>query len=296
MIGFPEAEVLSENTVRIPFQLADHLIILKGSINGQQGNLILDTGSKNLVINKNHFKQRHTQIKQGVGYSVTGSLQSVSAQRIESFNFNSFEIPYKLGDLLDLSHIEKNKKLKILGVMGKSVLYDFEIYIDFYLKQVTLFRTDNVGNRIDDHFFIDTPTAEIPFLDHGHCIVLNTTLGTTPLKMALDTGAEINFLDSDISGEALKKFRGIKRIKLRGMGHKKSEMLAGRLYDLRLDDSYPIGVMRTILADLSDMKEAYGTRVDGVLGYDFIAMKRLLINYKKKLITFVKLPYKTTRT
>lgn len=296
MINFPEAEVLSENTVRIPFRMADHLILIQGSINGKQGNLILDTGSKHLVINKSHFKKQPVQLASGIGYSINGSMDQIMAQRIQDFSFSTFEIPNRIADRIDLSHIEKNKKEKILGIIGHDVLYDFEIYIDFYLNQITLFRTDRNGNRIDDHLFLDTPVSEIPFEIRGHSIILNTTVNNTPVAMALDTGAEINFLDTKAPEEALKQFRGIKRIKIRGMGQKSSEMMAGKLYGLHLNNSLPIGVMRTILADLSDMTEAYGTQVEGVLGYDFIAMKRLLINYKKKAITFVKLPLSAKRS
>lgn len=295
MINFPEAEVLSENTVRIPFRMADHLILVQGSINGKQGHLIIDTGSKHLVINKKHFKKQPIQLSSGVGYSINGSMDQIMAQRIQDFSFSTFEIPNRIADRIDLSHIEKNKKERILGIIGHDVLYDFEIYIDFYLNQITLFRTDRNGNRIDEHLFLDTPVSETPFEIRGHSIILNTTVNNTTLDMALDTGAEINFLDTKAPEKALKRFRGIKKVKIRGMGQKRSEMIAGKLYGLQLNNEQPIGVMRTILADLSEMTEAYGTRVDGVLGYDFIAMRRLLINYKKKAITFVKLPLRAKR-
>lgn len=295
MINFPEAEVLSENTVRIPFRMADHLILIQGRINGKQGSLILDTGSKHLIINKVHFNEHPTLLSKGTGYSVNGRMDEIMAQRVQDFAFSTFKIPNTIADRIDLSHIEKSKKEKILGIIGHDVLYDFELYIDFYLNQITLFRTDRNGQRLDDHLFLDIPGAEIPFEVRGHSIIVKTSVNGTHLDMALDTGAEINFLDTGVSGEALKNFRSIKRIKLKGMGKKNTEMLAGKLYDLRLSAPYPVGVMRTILTDLDTMTEAYGTPVDGVLGFDFIAMKRLLINYKKKAITFVKFPHTAKR-
>lgn len=295
-IAFPQAEVLSENTVRIPFRLADHLILLEGNINGHYGNLILDTGSKNLVINKQHFTKRRSGIRQGVGYSVNGNMGNILGQRIQHLAFSTFEIPHGVADLIDLSHIEKNKKQKILGILGQEVLHDFEVYIDFYLKQVTLFRTNNEGDRIDNHLFVDTPVAQIPFTRRSHSIIITTEIENTPLDMVLDTGAEINFLDAGISEEALSGFRAIKPVTVKGMGRKNREMMAGKLYNLRLPGNHPVGVMRTLLADLSKMTEAYGTSVDGVLGYDFIAMKRILINYKKKAIIFVKLPFNSNKS
>ena len=290
-IGFPDAEVLSENTVRIPFELADHLILLKATINGNYGNLILDTGSKNLVLNKNHFRARDTYAHLSTGYGVNGMLEEVAAQRIFEFAFDDFRLTNHLADMIDLSHIEEDKKQKILGIIGQKVLYDFEIYIDFFLKQVTLFRTKSNGDRIDDHLFTDIATGTIPFSLEGHSIILNTRVNEIPLRMVLDTGSEINFLDSGIPEKALQNFRSIKKISFRGIENQKAEALAGKLYGLRLESDHPIGIMRTILADLDGMSKAFGTSVDGVLGFEFIGMQRLLINYKKKAVIFVKSPY-----
>ena len=296
MIGFPQAEVLSENTVRIPFSLADHLIVLEGEINGQTGNLILDTGSKHLVLNKAHFNHNPAQLRRGTGYAVNGTIDQVMAQRIQSFNFSTFNLPKTTADLLDLSHIENNKKTRILGIIGYDILLEYEVYIDFYLQQVTLFRTDKNGDRIDKHLFTDTPETAISFLQQGHSIIINTFLNDVPLRMALDTGAEINFLDLNTSKKALKGFRGIKPVKLKGMHKSQKEILAGKVYGLKVPELPPVGVMRTLLADLREMTQAYGTPVDGVLGYEFIAMKRFLINYKKKAIIFVKSPYSSTKS
>lgn len=292
VIGFPGAEVLTENTVRIPFELADHLILLKATINGQYGNLILDTGSEHLVVNKKHFQSSKPRVTVSNGYGVNGALEDIPGQRISEFAFDGFRLPNQIADIIDLSHIEDDKKQRILGVLGKDVLFDFEIYIDFYLQQVTLFRTHRNGDRIDDHLFLDTPNGSVPFSLEGHSIVLNTWINNTPLRMVLDTGSEINFLDTDIPEKALENFRIIQKVRFKGMSKRKAEAFAGKLYRLRLETDHAIGVMRTILADLGQMSGAYGTSIDGVLGYEFIAMRRLLINYKKKALIFVNPPYK----
>ncbi|WP_224491590.1 pepsin/retropepsin-like aspartic protease family protein [Robertkochia flava] len=290
-IGFPNAEVLSENTVRIPFDLADHLILLKATINGQYGNLILDTGAKNLVLNKVHFRTSKPHVDVTTGYGVNGVLENIPAHRVLDFAFDTFRLPGHLADIVDLSHIETEKKQKIIGIIGKEVICEFEVYIDFFLRQVTLFKLNPDGDRIDNHFFLDTPADSIPFSLEGHSIVLHTRINNTPLRMVLDTASEINFLDSGIPEKALENFRIIKRIHFKGIANKKTEAFAGKLYGLRLEKDLPVGIMRTILANLDGMSKAFGTSIDGVLGYEFIGMRRFLINYKKKAVIFVKLPY-----
>ncbi|MCF6347444.1 MAG: hypothetical protein L3J20_03990 [Flavobacteriaceae bacterium] len=51
-LHFPKAEYISENTVRIPFKLIDHLIVIEAEVLNRKGNFIIDTGSDKLVLNR----------------------------------------------------------------------------------------------------------------------------------------------------------------------------------------------------------------------------------------------------
>ena len=46
---FPDAEPLSGQTIRVPFKLAGHLILVRARVGGRIGNFILDTGSSKLI-------------------------------------------------------------------------------------------------------------------------------------------------------------------------------------------------------------------------------------------------------
>ena len=48
--------------------------------------------------------------------------------------------------------------------------------------------------------------------------------------------------------------------------------------------------MKTIITNLYNMNKAFGTNLDGILGYDFFAQKRVILNYKKEQLYFIKYP------
>ena len=51
-IVFPNAEVVNENTFRIPFKLIDHLMVVEAELFNKKGNFIIDTGSEQLILNQ----------------------------------------------------------------------------------------------------------------------------------------------------------------------------------------------------------------------------------------------------
>jgi hypothetical protein len=48
--------------------------------------------------------------------------------------------------------------------------------------------------------------------------------------------------------------------------------------------------MKTIVTNLHNMNKAFGTKLDGILGHDFFAQQRVIINYKKEKLYFIKYP------
>ncbi len=289
-IIFPDAEYITENTIRIPFSLADHLIVIKASVNGQKGNFIIDTGAESLILNKVHFNDFYDHRSRSTS-GVSSTVDKTILAKIDKLTLNTFKIKNIDSDVIDLSHIEKRKKEEILGIIGFNILKNYEIFIDFYLKQITLFKTTLSGNRIDKEIFLEEIADSVSFKLKKHTIVLNCFVNNEKVNFGLDTGAEINQLSSQVSKKVKQNFRIVRRVKMLGAGKGEKQVLAGKLYNVKLNNRIYCGVMRTILTNLSGMESAYGTKLDGILGYEFIAMKRIIINYKKEKLYFVTHPY-----
>jgi len=291
VITFPKAEILSEHTTRIPFKLIDNLIIIEAELLDKKGNFIIDTGSETLILNKVHFKvQKPYYAKTKKTSGVIDIIDNPLEKRLREFIIKDITVEDKKSDVIDLSHIETSKKIHLLGIIGYDILKDYEVFIDMYLNQITLSRVDSKGQKFDKRLYLEKIIDTVNFKLKKHTIVLEANIDNQKLKFALDTGAEYNQLNKRTSKKILKYFFPSKRLMLVGASGKKIEVLAGKLYRVKLSDKIYFAPMETMLTNLNQMNEAFGTSIDGVLGYEFFRQQRTIINYKKEKLYFVEFP------
>ncbi len=292
-IVFPKAEVINEYTIRSPFKLVDHLIVIEAEISNKKGNFIIDTGSETLILNKVHFPEFYEhQRKQSNASGVLQSVESSYEKYIKEFALEHFKIYNKVSDVIDLSHIEHAKKIQLLGVIGYNILKDYEIFIDLYLNQITLSKVDAFGEKWDKNVYLEKIIDSLNFKLKNHTIVINGTVNDQNITFGLDTAAEFNQINKSINKKVLQQFKPIKRLLLSGAASdKKIEVLAGKLYRVKLSETVYFGPMYTVITNLNKMNEAFGTDLDGILGYAFFEQKRTIINYQKKKLYFINYPF-----
>ncbi|MGG5486565.1 hypothetical protein [Gaetbulibacter sp. PBL-D1] len=290
-VSFTEAEIINDYTTRIPFKLIDHLIVVEAKLLGKEGNFIIDTGSETLILNKVHFPIKYSHNKKKNETSgVVNIVDDPLERQLSQFVIQNLILENKTSDVIDLSHIERTKKMNLLGVIGYNILKDYEVFIDLYLNQITLTKTDRFGEKLDKYVYLEKITDSIDFKLKNHTIVLNATVNGQNLKMGLDSAAELNQINKSVSKKVLKYFHPKERLMLTGASNSKIEVLAGKLHRVKLSETIYFGPMNTILTNLSKMNEAFGTKLDGVLGFEFFQQKRTIINYKKEKLYFVKHP------
>ncbi len=288
---FTKAQRINKYTTRIPFKLVDRLIVIEGELKGKKGNFIFDTGSEKLLINKVHFSNLilhddKTSNTSGVLDYVDNPIQ----KRIQNFSLNSLSLYNKTSDLIDLSHIESSKKIRLLGILGYSILKDYEVFVDLYLNQITLTKTDKNGNTLGKDIYLEKIVDSVSFRLKKHAIILDGFINKQKAVFALDSGAEFSQINNRIQKKALQSFYPKGRIVLKGASNKKLEVISGNLYRVQLSKTVYFGPMKTILTGFLHINKAFGTKLDGILGHDFFAQKRAIINYKKKKIYFINYP------
>lgn len=282
---FPNAEQLSPLTIRIPFKLAGHLIIVQAEVAGQSGNFILDTGSSKLILNARHYEGGQT-IQGLTGIGMTGEVEDLRAATIRDLAIDALQYPRLEADIIDLNHIERKKNIRLLGLLGYNVVENFELMIDFQLKQLTLTTLDRKGNRLDTLAFYEQPTDSLSVTRDQHFLVISGEVAGEKLKLGLDSGAELNLLHNRVKRDILDHFKISQRTHLTGMsGEEELEVIAGKLYRFRSGQQRCSG-MRTLLTNMHTFNRAYRTRLDGLIGYEFLCVRRTLINYKKKKMYF----------
>lgn len=290
-IIFSKAEIVNASTTRIPFKIIDQLIIVEVEILDKEGNFIIDTGSEALILNSVHFQPTRKYRDDGKSKSgVHDDIENVKEKYLDELSIKTLSLENIDADVIDLSHIEKVKRIELLGIIGYSILKDFEVFIDMHLNQITLTKTDKYGDHLSDKVYAETIHDSIDFKLKQHTIIIDALVGDKDVIFGLDTAAEYNQLNKDIDSEILEYFYPSKELKLSGASGKKRKVLAGKLYRVSLNDSIYLGPMKTVLTDLKNMKSAFGTKLDGILGFEFFAQKRTIINYKKRKLYFIKSP------
>ena len=145
-------------------------------------------------------------------------------------------------------------------------------------------------NKLDKKVYLETITDSISFKLKNHTIVINAFVDDENVTFGLDSAAEFNQINKNIKKTILKNFYPDKRLFLTGASNRKIEVLAGKLYRVKLNDSIFFGPMKTVLTNLNKMNDAFGTSLDGVLGYEFFKQKRTIINYQKEKLYFINYP------
>lgn len=290
-ITLSNVEILNENTTRIPFKLVGHLIVVEGKLLNKSGNFIIDTGAEKLILNKVHFSTKNSEESKEEVAGIVGTVENPYSKRIEEFQLKDLFVENVHSDVINLSHIEKSKNFKLLGIIGYNILKNYEIFIDLHLNQITLSKVDKQGNKLDRRKFLETIVDSLDFKLRKHTIVLSSTVNDKKLKLGLDSGAEFNQLNKNVSKKVLTSFHSFRRMFVMGASDRKVEVLVGKFNDVILANGMQLMPMNTVLINFTHMQEAYGVYLDGVLGYEFLRQKRTIINYQKRKLYFVDYPY-----
>ena len=126
-------------------------------------------------------------------------------------------------DVVNLSNIEKSKNFRLLGIIGYKVLKQYELFIDLYLNQITLWKIDKKGVKLDQSKFLERISDSIPFTLKKHTIVINSSIQDKKLKLGLDSGAEYNQINKRWTKKLNNNFNGFRRMFVLGVGNKKKE-------------------------------------------------------------------------
>ncbi len=281
---FPEAAVADVNTIYIPFTLAGQLIMVQARVDTVEGYFMLDTGSEKLVLNQEYFETDDAG-RRVVAVGNTGMVSDVTERRVDSLHISQLVLHDLDAHLVDLHHIELKKNIVLIGILGQEVYKDFEVFIDFQNRVIVLSRVDLKGARLDTVSRWETPYDSMEFELKHHLIIVETRINENRVRMILDSGAELNLIDRGVNRRVLDKFSIIKRVNLLGVGKKEVEVLAGVMHDVYCGRQYSEN-MNTLLTSLDEINQSFGTSVQGVLGYEFLKKRRVLINYEKRKLYF----------
>jgi Aspartyl protease len=268
----------------IPFSRAGNLIVVKAKVDTMEGNFILDTGSPHLVLNLTYFRDypstwSQSEEKKGI----TGSVENVLQTTVASFSFGDLKQYRVNADLVNLGHIENRKGIRILGLIGMELLDRYEMIIDYEKNLIYLHLLSKKKSSSYQHEMLNDTAAYYTSsleLNDGRVIV-KTEIAGKKMRLIIDSGAETNILDSRLPDNVFDEVTISSRILLTGIGNKKVEALRGNLSRLTIGGQR-VENLPVLITNLKKTCFSYGGCVDGVLGFDFLSLKKIGFNFVKR--------------
>lgn len=264
----------------IPFNRSGNLILLQAKADTTEGNFILDTGCPNLVLNITYFRDYQSVAPDEMRNGITASEFSISQTVVNDFSLGPFHYYKVKTDLANLGNIENSKGVKILGLIGTGLLKQFEMIIDYEKNLLYLHRIGRKEASTYRHDLLkDTALYQVvPIqLTEGR-IILKTTLAGKKIRLVIDSGAESNLLDSRLPNKVFEMVNITGRTILSGAGNKNVEVLKGDLSALVIGNS-AVKELPVLITNLEKTCFSLGGCVDGVLGFDYLSLKKIGFNF-----------------
>ncbi|MCZ4407664.1 retropepsin-like aspartic protease [Cryomorphaceae bacterium 1068] len=276
----PEA-TCDVDVVTIPFKRAGRLLIIEAQVDSLRGNFIFDTGAPYLILNRTYFRD-YKKRKSANAKGITGASNLIDLVRVESLKLKNISYANLDADLINLGEIENVRGIKVLGLLGLNLFKGFEMEIDVRNNVLKLYKTDKDGNCIKaPPTFKCEITQSIGVFDNT--VFTDCYIAGKKLRFGFDTGAETNALNSRVNKKVLETISITGRRSLSGVGEGNVEILFGRLNDFQISNNTILG-MQTLITNLDGISDVYGTQIDGMLGFDFLAKGVVRINCKKNYL------------
>lgn len=262
--------------VTIPFALdANHLVVLKGQINGKDCNLIWDSGAKRSILNSDYISGLNSKS----GTANVGGVNTHSTAGIavaDSINLNISGITTENATFLtrSLKHLESNQdEMPIAGLIGMDILGGYDIIYDYDAKKLTLIDS-NAKIRLQGNPFVTIPYSQFAS-DYLPCIRVN--MDGKEVELGIDCGAGANLIHKSalpdgvkfetthltgISGDVTKQEFGNLNFTIEGVAFDEQPFVVGDISHLNLG-------------------------IEGLLGYPFLSSHKMMFkNSTKELIIF----------
>lgn len=268
----------------IPFRAVGKAILIQGSVDGHIGNLIIDTGIPKMLLNKTYLggNAKLFRNQESAGFQSLNGASQNAGMSLVFLEIQDFSIKTS-AEVVDLKTVERQKGMNILGVLGIDLFRKYEFEIDFFSKEIRLYRLDKKGvRRLLEPQALPTQTLALGF--HGHLACVTANLNGAALQLGLDTGAEFNVLPSKVFQKSSDQFKNVQNKTLLDLNGTRLSAFSAQTTGLQIGalDLPPLTSLFVLLG--AHYGSLDGKNIHGLLGYEFFQHFRVAINFKKRQV------------
>ena len=275
-LSFSYSDNQSQDII-IPFQLIKKLIVVNAFVNGEEGKFIIDTGVKSLVLNRKYFHSRSSSSFSGKDFAGFGMRLGESLVKF-GWDYKSQKNHYTL--ITELKNVEDIMGMKIMGYIGYEILQNYEVVFDYQKREMALFSLDRKGKRRNAAIHHNQPTDTILLKQNDYLPYLTINLDGKKLKLGIDSGASRNLLRTQTREKIDTCFQSSGQAYTAGFNGKKALTESGKITKVKIND-LPLKPMTCVVTDMKHLNLTLGTRLDGLLGFEFLSQYKMAINYQR---------------
>lgn len=262
--------------VSIPFTVdSNHLIIIKGTINGKDCNLIWDSGAKRSILNSDYLPD----LKSKQGSANIGGVNAQTTSGIataDNINLNVSGITTENATFItrSLKHLESNgAEMPIAGLIGMDMFGGYDIIYDYDTRKLTLIDL-HAQIRLQGNPIITVPYSQFAS-DYLPCIKVN--MDGKEVELGIDCGAGANLIQEN----ALPNGVNFEISTLTGISGNTTQQKLGDI-DFTIGD-ISFEKQPFVVGDISHLNLG----IAGLLGYPFLSSHKMMFkNSTRELIIF----------
>lgn len=200
------------NVASVPFRLANrHQVIVAVSVNHSGPyNFLLDTGTQITMVDPFLADELHLSTQGTAEVASVGTRASASLAQLDQLEVGSHAVANQRVLVFDLQNLQA-PGMKIRGVLGEDFLEHFDMLLDnahslLCLDDSAAMRSEVKGSHIP--LLAPAPTTDGAPLPKSLIISARLSDGMRPVRLKLDSGANLPFLYNTSEYMALGLFRG----------------------------------------------------------------------------------------
>ena len=253
---------------------AQPLILLPVHVNAQGPfDFIFDTGAGTSLLSTDLARRLQLKVIGSKNGQSAGGKVSVSLAKVDSLAVGETKLDDVDVGIVDLGHIGKTIGAKIDGDLGYNFLKHFRVTIDYRVCEIhldDLKRVENFGSaQTEVAMRLAGPAKPLILVD----VQAN---GRGPFTFAIDTGTSTTAITPEMAADIGVASSPIGQATTGGA---QVDVTAGQLTSFQVGGAR-IDNMSVVVADFFSMlSQAIGTKLDGIVGYNFLRNFRVVIDY-----------------
>jgi hypothetical protein len=255
----------------IPIRVEHDMTLIRCELNGVEGDFLLRNSNRNLTINSRFLVAEKENDKTDQNEYGVAPLKKFAFAGATYTNIDAIS--------QDLSFLERDLGLEIMGIVGTSVLEAFETHYDYQNSKLLLYRLDSEG-LIAGEIKPPAPRQKLKIEQKGSQMLVKANLGKKNLKLAFDNGLQQNILNQTLS-------KKLERVSSMGSAKKiytaDLQTLDAVSYSVSTNKigKTDLGNMDCVYMDMSTLIKQSYAKFDGYLGLPFFQNQKISINYRR---------------